>query len=62
MIYSLSFLKGGYIGMVYGSITGDIKGDATSLSYSSHEFLSTDLPKIKAVSNLNHAVQSTTRS
>ena len=34
--YSLNFLREGYIGMIYGTTIGDIKGDTRSLDCSSY--------------------------
>ena len=36
MSYSLNSLKGGYIGIIYGTTIGVIKGDTRSLDYSSY--------------------------
>ena len=37
MSHSLNSLKGGYIGITYGIITGVFKGDSSGLGYSSYE-------------------------
>ena len=39
MSYSLNSLKGGYIGIKWGSIIGDIKGDTRSLDYGSYNII-----------------------